>query len=114
MSTSEESPLSVSYLTTTRLGEKGQITVPKEFRDTLALDTGAPIAVLKIGPGLMLIPEHTRFLRLCDRIADTFSRHEIQTEDILETLPETRERVVARHYPGLIPSKPAAQKKRKR
>lgn len=92
----------VEYLTTARLGEKGQITLPKAYRDAVALDTGAPITVLQVGSGLLLIPEQTRFRDLCDRIATTFARHGVQEQDLLATLLEARERVVARHYPQLV------------
>ena len=51
----------VGYLATTRLGEKGQMTIPKEFREALRLEAGAPISVLQFGPSLILIPEHARF-----------------------------------------------------
>jgi AbrB family looped-hinge helix DNA binding protein len=47
----------VEYLAHTRIGEKGQLTIPKAYRDELGLDTGAPVAVLRIGEGLILIPE---------------------------------------------------------
>jgi hypothetical protein len=33
----------VEFLATTRLGEKGQVTIPKEYRRSLALDSGAPL-----------------------------------------------------------------------
>ena len=35
----------LEYLTTTKIGEKGQLTVPKQFREDLGLGTGAPFAV---------------------------------------------------------------------
>ena len=89
----------VAYVTTARLGEKGQITLPKEYRDALALEAGTPITVLQLGSGLLLIPEQERFRQLCDRIATTFASHGIQAHDLLATLPATRERVFARHYP---------------
>ena len=38
----------LEYLTTTKIGEKGQVTVPKQFREDLGLDTGAPFAVLRL------------------------------------------------------------------
>jgi bifunctional DNA-binding transcriptional regulator/antitoxin component of YhaV-PrlF toxin-antitoxin module len=95
----------VEYLTTARLGEKGQITLPKAYRDAVALDTGASITVLQVGSGLLLIPEHTRFRDLCDQIATTFARYGVQEQDLLVTLPEARERVVARHYPQLAEQK---------
>jgi AbrB family looped-hinge helix DNA binding protein len=53
--------ISVEYLTTTKIGEKGQLTVPKRFREELGLGTGAPFAVLRLGDGLILLPEQQRF-----------------------------------------------------
>ena len=101
MTTSEETALPVEYLTTARLGEKGQLTLPKAYRDAVALDTGAPITVLQVGSGLLLIPEDGRFRALCDQVAATFARHGKQAQELLETLPDARVRVFARHYPQL-------------
>ncbi len=42
----------LEYLTTTKIGEKGQLTVPKQFREDLGLGNGAPFAVLRLGTGL--------------------------------------------------------------
>ena len=50
----------LEYLTTTKIGEKGQLTVPKQFRKDLGLSTGAPFAVLRLGDGLVLLPEQQR------------------------------------------------------
>src|SRR2546425_7620321 len=47
----------VEYVATTRIGEKGQFTVPKQFREELGLGAGAPFAVLRFGDGLILLPE---------------------------------------------------------
>ncbi len=102
MPSSEEPTMPVTYLTTARLGEKGQLTVPKAYREATSLEAGAPITVLQLGMGLLLIPEHVRFRQLCDRVAQTFARHGIEAQDLLATLPEARERVVARHYPELL------------
>ena len=109
---SSETELPIEYLTTARLGEKGQITVPKEYRDALSLEAGAPIAVLQLGDGLMLIPEQTRFRQLCNRIANIFATHGISSDTLLATLPQSREQVVARHYPE-IAEKSSKRKKTK-
>ena len=85
MTPPEDPTLPVAYLTTARLGEKGQLTLPKAYRDAVALDTGAPITVLQVGSGLLLIPEDARFRALCDRVAATFARHGVPAEAILET-----------------------------
>jgi bifunctional DNA-binding transcriptional regulator/antitoxin component of YhaV-PrlF toxin-antitoxin module len=113
MTTSEETALPVEYLTTARLGEKGQLTLPKAYRDAVALDTGAPITVLQVGSGLLLIPEDERFRALCDQVAATFARHGKQAQEILETLPDARGRVFARHYPQLA-DREHARPRRKR
>ena len=109
MTTPEDPTLPVEYLTTARLGEKGQLTLPKAYRDAVALDTGAPITVLQVGSALLLIPDDARFRGLCDQVAATFARHGKQAADLLETLPDVRKRVFARHYPELAartPSRP--------
>ena len=93
--------LPVVYLTTASLGEKGQITVPKEYRDAVALKAGAPISVLQLGSGLVLIPEQARFHELCDRLAHAFAGQGLAVRRLLQTLPTTRERVFARRYPEL-------------
>src|SRR5712691_7874787 len=87
------------YTTTTvRLGAKGCITVPKEYCDAFALEMGAPMSVLQLGSGLVLIPEQARFRQLCDRVAHAFASHGIEVRELLQALPATRERVFARHY----------------
>ena len=105
MPSPEEVSVPVEYLTTARLGEKGQITLPKAYRDTVALEVGASITVLQLGSGLLLIPEDTRFRALCDRVATTFARYGVEADALLDTLPEARRRVVARHYPHLVERK---------
>lgn len=57
--------------------------MPKGYRDALALETGAPITVLQVGSGLLLLPEDTRVRNLCEQIAATFARHGIAAQDLL-------------------------------
>jgi AbrB family looped-hinge helix DNA binding protein len=88
----------LEYLTTTKIGEKGQLTVPKQFRKDLGLGTGAPFAVLRLGDGLVLLPEQQRFEHLCEKVSSALTGAGLTTESILATLPEARKRVFARHY----------------
>ncbi|MEK6288063.1 MAG: AbrB/MazE/SpoVT family DNA-binding domain-containing protein [Acidobacteriota bacterium] len=103
--------LPVEFLTTTQVGEKGQLTVPSEYRGALQLEKGAQVAVLRLGGALLLIPEHAYFRQLCDRIASVFSNLGITEVDILSTLPAARQRVFERRYPGL--AKPAKKQRSK-
>jgi AbrB family looped-hinge helix DNA binding protein len=88
----------LKYLTTTKIGEKGQLTVPKQFRRDLGLGTGAPFAVLRLGDGLILLPEQQRFDQLCERVSASLTAAGVTTDELLSTLPEARHRVFARHY----------------
>ena len=110
MTTLSDPTLPVAYLATARLGKKGQITVPKEYREALALQPGTPMSLLRLGSGLVLIPEQACFREFCDRVAHTFASYGIEVQELLSTLPETRERVVTRHYPELASRKPARKR----
>ncbi len=100
----------LEYLTTTKIGEKGQLTVPKEFREDLGLGTGAPFAVLRLGDGLVLLPQQQRFENLCKHISEALVGGGLSPEAVLETLPEARKRVFARHYGTTAPRKRAARR----
>jgi AbrB family looped-hinge helix DNA binding protein len=91
----------VEYVGNTRIGEKGQLTIPKQYRDEMGLEAGAPVAVLRIGEGLILIPEQNRFRLLCESIASVLQQRRIKPADLLGTLPEARQRVFAKRYPEL-------------
>lgn len=103
----------VEYVAHTRIGEKGQLTIPKLYRDELGLDAGAPVAVLRIGEGLMLIPEQTRFRNLCESIASVLERRQLEPADLLDTLPAARRRVFSRRYPELAKPEPGGTRRSK-
>ena len=91
----------VEYVANSRIGEKGQLTIPKQYRDELGLSTGAPVAVLRVGEALILVPEQDRFRTLCESITSVFERRQVSPTDLLDTLPAARKRVFARRYPEL-------------
>jgi AbrB family looped-hinge helix DNA binding protein len=88
----------LEYLTTTKIGEKGQLTVPKQFREDLGLGTGAPFAVLRLGDGLILLPEQRRFEQLCKQVSASLVAAGVTVEELLATIPDARNRVYARRY----------------
>jgi AbrB family looped-hinge helix DNA binding protein len=101
----------LEYLTTTKIGEKGQLTVPKQFRKDLGLGTGAPFAVLRLGDGLVLLPEQKRFEHLCEQISSALSRVGVRPEDALASLPEVRNRLYERRYKKADSSRKASRRK---
>lgn len=102
----------LEYLTTTKIGEKGQLTVPKQFREDLGLVNGALFAVLRLGDGLILLPEQQRFEQLCEQVSTSLSRAGLTSDDLLATLPAARDRVYARRYG--TKSSPSAARRRSR
>jgi AbrB family looped-hinge helix DNA binding protein len=103
----------VEYLATMGLGERGTMTLPKEYRDALKLEPGTPMTVLRIGEGLILIPEQKRFDQLCDAIAARLEHSGISEAALQTTLPEVREHLMRRRYPGFFStdrSKPSKSK----
>ena len=104
----------LEYLTTTKIGEKGQLTVPKQFREDLGLATGAPFAVLRLGDGLVLLPQQQQFENLCERVASALTSAGLTPEAILATLPEARHRVFARRYVETQPPGPKPRRRSRR
>ena len=100
----------LEYLTTTKIGEKGQLTVPKQFREDLGLGSGAPFAVLRLGDGLILLPEQQRFERLCEKVSASLASAGLTPDDLLTTLPQARNRVYERFY-GQKPSAGVTQRR---
>jgi AbrB family looped-hinge helix DNA binding protein len=90
------------FVGSTKIGEKGQLTIPKQFREDLDLAAGAPFAVLRVGNGLILLPEHQRFEQLCERVTSVLTNLGVKPQDLLATLPQARKRVFTRHYSALI------------
>jgi len=101
----------LEYLTATKIGEKGQLTVPKRFRKDLGLGTGAPFAVLRLGDGLVLLPEQQRFEHLCAQVGAALTGAGLTPQAILATLPEARKRVFERRYKKSNSSKNTARRR---
>jgi tetratricopeptide (TPR) repeat protein/bifunctional DNA-binding transcriptional regulator/antitoxin component of YhaV-PrlF toxin-antitoxin module len=93
----------LEYLTTTKIGEQGQLTVPKQFHEDLGLATGARFAMLRPGDGLVLLPEQQRFESLGGQIGSALTRAGLTAEVVLATLPEARKRISrsSKNYPGV-------------
>jgi AbrB family looped-hinge helix DNA binding protein len=97
--------VTLQYLATAKIGGKGQLILPKRFRKELRLSTGAPLAILRLGDGLVLLPEQRRFEELCEKISSALSRIGVTEDEVLASLPETRKREFARRYKSLAPGR---------
>lgn len=88
----------IAYFSTIRLSEKGQMVLPKEYRDEQNLQAGSDMAALKIGNGLLLLPQMDKFNALCNSIERVLMRNNLTADDFLETLGATREEMFEEIY----------------
>ena len=84
------------YLARTKMREKGQITIPKQFREHLG--SGARLTVLRMGDGLVLLPEQHRLDHLGNAISSALIDSGANLDDMLDTLPRMRELIFAHRY----------------
>ena len=89
----------ITYFSTLRISEKGQMVLPKEYRDEQKLRAGSDVAALKIGNGLLLLPQMEKFNALCSSIQRVLTKNDLTGDDFLETLPDTRDELFKEMYP---------------
>jgi len=88
----------LKYFARAILDKKGQLIIPKQFRRDLGLGTGAAFAVLRMGDGLILLPQQQRLEKLREQLRARLTAAGATSDELLCTLPKARERVFARHY----------------
>jgi AbrB family looped-hinge helix DNA binding protein len=88
----------IEFLASTKLGKKGQITVPKQFREDLGIGIGARVDVLRLGDGLVVLPERRGFERARERVRAALTGAGVLADEFVGTLPDARRRVFARRY----------------
>jgi hypothetical protein len=57
------------------------------------------MAALKIGNGLLLLPQMEKFNALCSSIEGVLVKNNLTADDFLDTLDETREELFEEMYP---------------
>jgi AbrB family looped-hinge helix DNA binding protein len=88
----------IEFLASTKLSKKGQIIVPKRFREDLGIGIGARVDVLRVGDALVVLRERRGFERMCERMRSALTETGATAEEFVGTLPEARRRVFARRY----------------
>jgi bifunctional DNA-binding transcriptional regulator/antitoxin component of YhaV-PrlF toxin-antitoxin module len=81
-----------------RLDKKGRMSIAKPIRDAFNLSAGATVAWVKVGGGLMIIPQDEHLARVMEDAASALERAGITVEDLLAGLDEARDEVVTEQY----------------
>lgn len=89
----------VTYISTIRVSEKGEVVLPKEYREEQHLEAGSEVAALKMGNGLLLLPQMGRYNSICSSIEGILAHNDLTADDFTSTLEETRNDLFAEVYP---------------
>jgi AbrB family looped-hinge helix DNA binding protein len=85
----------------TRVSESGQLSIPVEYRDELGLVPGASVTLVRVGDGLLVIPDSTELQGAFDRMSDFFQRVGVSEDDVMAELARIRREEFARRFPNL-------------
>lgn len=83
---------------TIRVRPRGQVTIPRKLRDTLAIEEGDMLTLVQIGDAIFLSPKPVRTFALADKIADMMAEDGVSLADLLEDLPKIREEIYQERY----------------
>ncbi len=83
---------------TIRLRPRGQVTIPRKVRDTLAMDEGDTLTLVQIGDAILLTAQPPRIFELADEIADMMAKEGVSLADLLEDLPNIREEIYQERF----------------
>lgn len=75
-----------------RVGEKGQIAVPRKYCKLHKLAKGSEVLLIQLGETLMLVPSDITLDRLCERIQEALAGRGISVEQALKNLAKVRRR----------------------
>ena len=82
----------------TRMQERGQVTVPIEFRKDMGLEKGDLIAFEKVEQGLLLRPQEVIAMEALDLIGDALEKRGITLEELINDGREIRSRLIEEEY----------------
>ncbi len=78
--------------------QRGQVTIPRRLRESLAIEDGDTLTVFQIGDTLLLAPRPLQTPQLIDRMADMLDESGVTLADLLADLPRIREEIYRERY----------------
>jgi len=78
---------------TTRLRDKGQVTIPSDIREQLKLSKDALLSVARVGNAILIAPQPSRFEEVARHFESRAKKEKIALEDLLKDLKKIRQRI---------------------
>ncbi len=78
--------------------QRGQLTLPRRLRESLAIEDGDTLTVFQVGETLLLSPRVLKTPELMDRLATMLDESGVTLADLLADLPRIREEIYRERY----------------
>lgn len=85
-------------IVTTKVGEKGQITIPTEYRRAYNIDKDSQLLLIQIGDALMIVPQDEALERISKNIEDALHGKGITSEEAKAKLKRVRKKLFKELY----------------
>lgn len=77
---------------------RGQLTIPRNLRESLSIEDGDTLELLPVGDTLVIAPRPLRVPDLADRLAGMMEEAGLSLADLLDELPRIREELYRERY----------------
>jgi bifunctional DNA-binding transcriptional regulator/antitoxin component of YhaV-PrlF toxin-antitoxin module len=88
----------IKPVSTVQLSEKGQITIPVEYRRAHGLSKDSMLLLIELGEGLMLLPHDPMLESICARLEAAMSARGLTVDDLQRKLERVREELYANEF----------------
>lgn len=85
-------------LSLARLSEKGQLTIPAEYRRAQSLERDSTLVLVQIGDALVLVPHDEALFSVTARMEVAMLGLNVSTDELVEAATEARAEIVAREF----------------
>jgi bifunctional DNA-binding transcriptional regulator/antitoxin component of YhaV-PrlF toxin-antitoxin module len=87
-----------NVLTVARLSEKGQLTIPAEYRRLHDLERDSMLALIQMGDALVLVPLDEALEQITERLASAMRGAGVSVEDLISEAQAARAEIVREEF----------------
>lgn len=80
------------------LGDAGQLTIPAEFRQALALTGGSTLALMRVGDALVLAPYDNELMAVTERLEAAMDAAPSDVDDLIRAAADARAEIVREEF----------------
>jgi bifunctional DNA-binding transcriptional regulator/antitoxin component of YhaV-PrlF toxin-antitoxin module len=92
------STTTTNVLTIARLSEKGQLTIPAEYRREHALERDSTLAIIQMGDALILAPIDEVLTKITERMEAAMRGAGVTVEELMEDTLAARAEIVREEF----------------